>query len=76
MSAHPNAFSGLARRIKSATDPGVIDQLLDKWLDYKNHATEWDALQWGFYPDTWMEEERAEMDRRERVVGSDKAKNP
>jgi len=41
---------------------------MDVWLDYYADSllrvTEWDADQWGFDPDRWMEKERVELTKR------------
>jgi hypothetical protein len=62
MPCHPKALARLAANI--ARDRANADYWLDQWIDATTRATEWDADQWGFNPDRWMAEERAEMDRR------------
>lgn len=57
MPAHPAAFAHLADRLRSATDPGARDELLDTWLQYRDHATEWDADQWGLAVDQAEEQQ-------------------
>lgn len=64
MSAHPDAFEKLSKAISRTKDRKIHDELLDLWLDYRDRATEWDAQGWGFEPDTWMAEERAELVKR------------
>lgn len=41
-----------------------LDWWLDQYADSLLRATEWDADQWGFDPDRWMEAERVELARR------------
>lgn len=41
-----------------------LDWWLDQYADGLLRATEWDANQWGFHSDKWMEAERAEMAKR------------
>ncbi|MFF2571065.1 hypothetical protein [Streptomyces sp. NPDC058084] len=53
MPAHPAAFANLAARLRRTRNPVRRDQLLDIWLDIRDRATEWDARQWGFDPETW-----------------------
>lgn len=48
----------------AAAAPEHVDLYLDRYLDYRDRATEWDADQWGFDPDTWMWEHRQEMEGR------------
>lgn len=67
MSAHPDAFERLGQKLVAARDPEVVDQLLDQWSDYRDRATDWDGDQWGFDPDTWMKQERAEMAKLENI---------
>lgn len=62
MPCHPKALARYARHIRA--DRSSADRWLDEWIDVTTRATEWDADQWGFNPDTWMAEERVEMDRR------------
>lgn len=64
MSAHPDAFKKLSKDISRTKDRKIHDELLDRWLDYRDRATEWDAQNWGFDPDTWMAKERAELVKR------------
>lgn len=69
MPASEVAFEYLANRIRETSDRAKQDGLLDIWIDYRDRATEWDAEQWGFNPDTWMLKERNMMymsDLRER----------
>ncbi len=40
------------------------DALLDIWIDSTTRATEWDADQWGFDPDTWCLNDRTKMEAR------------
>jgi hypothetical protein len=44
--------------------PSQVDTVLDQYADGLLRATEWDAGQWGFDPDRWMEKERAELASR------------
>ncbi|MFD3714289.1 hypothetical protein [Streptomyces sp. NPDC058677] len=67
MPASPKAFEALAVRLRYAKDAGAVDALLDRWVDYRDRATEWDAARWGFDPDRWFEAERAELARRARM---------
>lgn len=67
MPASPKAFEALAVRLRYAKTPAGVDMLLDRWLDYRDRATEWDAAQWGFDPDGWFEKERAELAYRARL---------
>jgi hypothetical protein len=64
--ASPKAFTALAERLVAAGTTAERDALLDRWLDYRDRATEWDARRWGFDPDRWLEKERAELSRRSR----------
>lgn len=65
MSAHPEAYKRLAKKIsENRNNPLVVDQCLELWLDYLFLATEWDAEQWGFKPDKWLVTERGLMDKR------------
>lgn len=57
MPAHPAAYARLANRLRETTEPATRDQLLDQWLDYRDHATDWDADQWGLNPDQWGEQQ-------------------
>lgn len=41
-----------------------VDIVLDQYADSLLRATEWDAKQWGFDPDRWMEKERVALARR------------
>lgn len=41
--------------------PDQVDIVLDRYADSLLRATEWDAGQWGFDPDRWMEAERVEL---------------
>ncbi|MER7350951.1 hypothetical protein ABT390_36710 [Streptomyces aurantiacus] len=66
MPASPKAFDALAERIRRAADAATADMLLDRWLDYRDRATEWDAARWGFDPNRWCEPERSELMRRSR----------
>ncbi|WP_125262828.1 hypothetical protein [Streptomyces alboflavus] len=66
MPASPKAFAALAERLSNTPDAVTRDMLLDRWLDYRDRATEWDAARWGFDPDRWCEHERAELVRRGR----------
>lgn len=68
MSAHPDAFARLERDLTRTRDRKIQDELLDKWIEYKKLATEWDGAQWGFEPDTWMSKERAELGKRSQSV--------
>lgn len=63
MGAHPDTFERLTRQLVAATDPQVIDELLDLWVDVSSRATEWDAQQWGF-KDSWLKVERDELRKR------------
>jgi hypothetical protein len=66
--AHPSAIERLLLLLSEATDSGVVDELLDRLNEAHNLASEWDAGQWGFHPNTWMFKERNEMERRIRAV--------
>ncbi|WP_399142210.1 hypothetical protein Q3A86_33235 [Streptomyces sp. NBUA17] len=66
MPAPEGAFAALAARLRAATTAETVDMLLDRWIDYRDYATEWDADQWGFDSDRWFEHERAELSRRAR----------
>lgn len=57
MPAHPNAYAHLAERLRRTKETSARDELLDTWLDYRNHATDWDADQWDLNPDQWGEEQ-------------------
>lgn len=61
MAASERAFEHLRTRLRGASDRPMQDEILDLWLDFRDLATEWDAQQWGFNPDTWMLKERNEM---------------
>jgi hypothetical protein len=54
-------------RLAKAGNPEALE-LADDWLDMYNesntHATEWDADQWGFDSDRWMERERLILQKR------------
>lgn len=63
MPAHPKAYALLAERLATTTDPTTRDQLLDKWLEYRQLATNWDASQWGFDPDRWQARRLTELAR-------------
>ena len=64
MGAHSSVFELLTQKLIAARDPLVIDELLDRWIDLRMRASEWDAQQWGFDLDSWMRAERAEMAKR------------
>ena len=70
MSAHPDAFKGLAIKLCRTKDPLVIDELLDKWNEWKNLATEHDAGEWGF-DDKWMADERVKLSKNPKNRPSD-----
>lgn len=74
---HPRAAARFHERLRhfadrrSDGDPGKASRAhehLDWWLDQYGdslfRATEWDADQWGFDPDRWMEAERRELAER------------
>ncbi|GAA3527626.1 hypothetical protein [Streptomyces osmaniensis] len=68
MPAAPRAFEGLAERIRRAADVATVDMLLDRWLDYRDRATEWDAHRWGLDDlDRKTEPDRLELIRRARL---------
>lgn len=66
MGASPRAFEVLATRLRAARTPADVDTLLDRWVDFRDRATDWDAHRWGF-PHSWCETERAELVRRARL---------
>ncbi|MGW7197525.1 hypothetical protein [Streptomyces chryseus] len=67
MPASPTAFEGLAERIRRAADAATVDMLLDRWLDYRDRATEWDAGRWGLDDlDRKTGPDRLELIRRAR----------
>ncbi|MFE9810681.1 hypothetical protein [Streptomyces sp. NPDC005548] len=66
MGASPRAFEVLAVRLQAARTPTDVDLLLDRWVDLRDRATEWDAHRWGFTY-SWCERELAELDRRARL---------
>lgn len=68
MSAHPEAFERIARDLTRTKDRKIQDELLDKWLEYENLATVWDADHWGFDTENWMTKERAELLKRATPV--------
>lgn len=61
---HQKAKDRLVRWIKSAPSEEARDFYLDHYADCLLRATEWDAQQWGFNPDTWMARERAILQGR------------
>jgi hypothetical protein len=65
MPAHEKAIKRLQRRVAAAKNREEQDAALDQILDVTQRATEWDADQWGFDPDRWMEAERVEINRRD-----------
>jgi hypothetical protein len=48
-------------RAKAQRAQEHLDWWLDQYADNLLRATEWDAEQWGFDPDRWMEKERADI---------------
>lgn len=76
---HHERIQQFAER-RSHPDPGKaqraqqhLDWWLDRYADGLLQATEWDADQWGFDPDRWMEAERVALARR---GGEDWPKEP
>ncbi|MGA5489587.1 hypothetical protein ACPCK1_17745 [Streptomyces pseudogriseolus] len=67
MPASQKAFEALAVRLRYAKGADAVDDLLDRWIDYRDRATEWDAARWGFDPDRWCQRDRAELSRRARL---------
>lgn len=66
--ASPKAFEALAVRLRNARDAATVDMLLDRWLDYRDRATEWDARLWGLDRlDRKSERDRLELIRRARL---------
>jgi hypothetical protein len=61
MGAHPLAYERIASNIMKTKDRTIQDELLDKWLEYRDLATSWDAEGWGFDVDKWMLKERTEL---------------
>lgn len=64
MPAHRKAYERLYRDIARATTRDAQDWRLDQILAIQQLATEWDADQWGFDPDRWMETERVVLASR------------
>lgn len=62
MPGSPKFFNLLCGKLRNAKNRAEQDTYLDQWLHVRNHATEWDAVQWGF-PEDWMREARAQMSR-------------
>jgi hypothetical protein len=60
---HEKARARYIERIKAAAGP-QRDFWLDQYADVLLRATEWDADQWGFDPDRWMDAERAQLRTR------------
>jgi len=60
---HDRASQRYRDRISKAA-PEDVDYWLDQYADVLLRATEWDASQWGFDPDRWMEADRAELASR------------
>lgn len=58
---HEKARQRYFRNIAGATTPEGRDSHLDRYIDAWMRVTEWDAGQWGFDPDRWMEAERVEL---------------
>ena len=63
MGAHPLVFIRLAASIRDTKDRDKQDKYLDKWIEFKTLATEWDAQNWGF-TENWMIKERTELMKR------------
>jgi hypothetical protein len=58
---HPKAKHRIVAHIQAATTRELQDFFLDEFADVLLRATEWDAGQWGFDPDRWMETERVRL---------------
>jgi hypothetical protein len=62
---HPLAERRLRAAVADAVRTGGnVDAALDQYANALLLATEWDAQQWGFDPDRWMEPERVELAQR------------
>jgi hypothetical protein len=57
---HEKARKWHTDRIRDA-DPALRDYWLDMYANELLRATEWDARQWGFDPDRWQADERAQL---------------
>ena len=64
MPMHPKARHRMITNIQVAADPKRQDFYLDQFADSLLRATEWDAEQWGFDADRWMETERIQLAER------------
>jgi len=64
MPAHQKAYRRIFDMVAQAKSSRDQDRWLDEALDLRQRATDWDADQWGFNPDLWMEAERAELASR------------
>ncbi|MFF4409824.1 hypothetical protein [Streptomyces sp. NPDC001404] len=62
MPAHPETYALLAALLRQTRDPDRRNRLLDIWIDIRDHATEWDARQWGLDPDGWVQRIVADHD--------------
>lgn len=63
MPASPKFYSKLSDKIRNAPNRSEQDRYLDQWNHIRAHATEYDAVRWGF-PDDWMRTERVRMAQR------------
>jgi alpha-L-fucosidase len=57
---HDDAREWHIRQMKAA-DRALMDYRLDQFGDALFRATEWDAQQWGFDPERWQADERAQL---------------
>lgn len=64
MSAPKEYFEELARDLLKVKSPQDRDMILDEWYDAQHRATDYDAIEWGFNPKTWMYNDRREMEVR------------
>lgn len=53
MPSSPQTLEHLHIRLRMAKDRQLQDKILDIILENETHATEWDAIMWGF-PARWM----------------------
>lgn len=60
MASSPEVLEYLHIRLRMAKDRKLQDQVLDIILENETHATEWDAVQWGFSV-RWMAKELKQM---------------
>ena len=63
MASSPQALEYLHIRLRMAKDRKLQDKILDIINENATHATEWDAIHWGFSP-RWMRKELEQLSER------------